>query len=199
MQGKEQSNGNHPGNQNTREDVDRGQPGGTSSTQGPGARVPHCHGAVGSPDLTDDDGGVDHSPLFRRLGPGDLAGLCVRDSDAAVRRLLSEPVRQALGAPGLDVRLYGQGPRPGCRRHVGLVADLVLHVHRRGRTYRILHFRRPGGVVHGHPYNDPARDLLLHLRRGLLAGRLQGHQDLLALDACCSRRFRSPASLRWRA
>ena len=199
MQGKEQANGNYSGNQITRRAVDRGQSGRSSSTQVPCPRIPDGHGAIGCLDLTDHDGRVDYSACLWRLGPGDMVGVCVRHTNAAVRRLLSEPVREAIRSPGIDVRLHGEGTWPSGRRHVGLVAYLVLHIHRRGGTHRILDLRRPSGVINGYPHNHPAGDLLLSFRRGVLACCVQGHQDLVATDACCSRRFRSRASWRWRA
>ena len=62
---------------------------------------------------------------FASAGRGHLAGLRLRHRDAALRRLLPEPVRQAIGLGGLDVRLYRPGPRPDRRRALGLDADLV--------------------------------------------------------------------------
>ena len=63
-------------------------------------------------DLTDHDGGADHPAGLRQCGTGHVAGLRLRHSDAALRRVLPQPVRQAVGLRRLHVRLHGRGPRP---------------------------------------------------------------------------------------
>ncbi len=74
----------------------------------------------------------------------------------------------------------GLGPRAGV--DVGLGPDLVLHLHRRRRIDRVLDLRRPAGRLHGHPCDDPAGDLLLHIGGAVLVRGLQGHQDLVPVD-----------------
>ncbi len=85
-------------------------------------------------DLTDHDGGAHHPAGLRQRRPGHVAGLRLRHGDAALRRVLPEPVRQAVRLRRLHVRLHGQGARAQCRRVLRLDAHLVVLLHRRGRA-----------------------------------------------------------------
>ncbi len=119
-----------------------------ASVSGPGPcmgrfpALPTVAQSVGA-DLADDDRGADHPAGVLRCRSRHLAGLRVRHGDAALRRDLPQPVRQALGVGGLDVRLHRPGSRTQSRRALRVDADLVLPLHRRGRHVRFRDVLQP--------------------------------------------------------
>ena len=147
------------------------------------AGLPDRAGPVHRGDLADHDGRADHRSLLRRRRQRDLAGLCVRHRDAALRGRVPEPVRQAVGPGRVDVRVHGPGTRAHLGRGLRVQPDLGLPLHRGRRTGGLLDLRRPVPLRNRNPHRRAPGDLLLPERGGLLVHRLQGHPRVLAAHA----------------
>ena len=126
-------------------------------------------------DLTHHDGCAHHPTRLRQRRAGHVAGLCLRHCHAALRRVVPEPVRQAIGVRWLHVRLHGQGARAQHGGLLGLDPHLGLLLHRRGGHVRVRGLLRPIALRTRLPRVGTPDHLLRYQRAGLLGDRLQRH------------------------